>query len=568
MKIFLIVSGLVFWLSVYSQEKINNSVVKSEYSYQYALIEASRQKMIGNVNEAISLYLSCISSNPESGVAYYELGTVYSAMGENQKAEEKLAVAYKLDTKNYWYGIAYSELLKQNKNNSKSLKILKKVRKLNQNNRLTIDFKIAEILTEDKKYHKALNFLDKIERENGVSELISFKKVEIYKTLKNYVKAENVLTDLISKAPDVSEYQILMAELFSEIGDSIRALKAYESAFKIDSSNIYAVTNLADMYSSFGDNEKAYYYLNQAFQNKKIPLNSKIQTMIYINKDRDLIKKNKKQIELMIISLMVEYPDNFDVKTVAYDFYNGLEEHEKALAIIKNILITKKDDYIIWQQALYNASMLENFDEIIEIGEEALKYFPNKNELYLFVGMAEFQKENFEEAYNTLYQPFSSLKDDDKIKIQYLLFLSESAYKTNRKKQAYSFYDMLIELDPANDFTKNNYSYYLALDSIDLLKAKELSYSTINNSPENSTFIDTYAWILYQLGDFTTAKYYSEKAMVINGELDPDIIFHYAEILYSLNEYASSEKYYKLAEERGYDKQIVEKRLHKIPGTN
>jgi tetratricopeptide (TPR) repeat protein len=264
----------------------------------------------------------------------------------------------------------------------------------------------------------------------------------------------------------------------------------------------------------------------------------------------------------------VEYPDNFDVKTVAYDFYNGLEEHEKALAIIKNILITKKDDYIIWQQALYNASMLENFDEIIEIGEEALKYFPNKNELYLFVGMAEFQKENFEEAYNTLYQPFSSLKDDDKIKIQYLLFLSESAYKTNRKKQAYSFYDMLIELDPANDFTKNNYSYYLALDSFDLLKAKELSYSTINNSPENSTFIDTYAWILYQLGDFTTAKYYSEKAMVINGELDPDIIFHYAEILYSLNEYASSEKYYKLAEERGYDKQIVEKRLHKIPGTN
>lgn len=566
MKILVIIAGSVFSLSVFCQEKVNNSGIKSEYSYQYALIEASRQKMIGDVNEAVNLYLSCISTNPECDVAYYELGTVYSAIGESTKAEENMAKAYSLNSKNYWYGIAYSELLKLNKKNKESLKVLKKIHKLNKTNSLTIDFKIAEIFSEEGKYHKALNFLEDIEKENGVSEMISFKKFEIYKMQKEYDNAENVLSDLIFKAPEIAEYQILLAEYFTERGDSLKALRAYENAYKIDSSNIYAITNLADLYSSMGDDTIAYFFLNQAFLNRNIPLNSKIQTMMLLNKNRDMIKNNRAFIEEIITSLLSEYPENFDVITVAYDFYNGLDDHEKAMGLIKEILVKKKDDYIIWQQALYNASMLENYNELILIGEEALKYFPNKNEIYLFVGMAYFQKERFEESYSILSQAFIFIKDSDKIKVEFLLFLSEAAYKSNHKKEAYLYYDQLIREDPSNDFTKNNYCYYLALDSIDLLKAKEISYTTISNSPENSTFIDTYAWILFKLGDYETAKYYSKKALVINAESDPDIIFHYAEILFTLKEINLSKKYYILAQERGYDKEIIKRKLQDIYG--
>jgi len=553
----------IFYLNSYCQEKTNNNV-NSDYSYQYALIEASRQKMIGNINEAISLYLSCIGTDSKCDVAYYELGTVYSAVGENLKAEKNLAIAYSLEPENYWYGIAYSELLKLNKKGNKSLKVLKKTRKLNKTNRLTIDFKIAEIYTEVGKYKKALGFLKEIERENGISELISFKKIEIYKLDKDFVKAEKVIQDLIVKAPEIVDYQIYLAEFYNEIGDSVNALKAYENAFEIDSSNIFAISNLADIYSTKGEEAKSYFYLNQAFINKSIPLDSKIQTMMVLNKDRDLLRSKRKYIEKMISGLMLEYPDNYDVKSVAYDFYNGLEEHTIALSIIKEILNLKKDDYIIWQQALYNASMLEKYDELIVIGEEALKFFPNKSELYLFVGMAYFENGNYEESYKILSVPYTNIKDGDKIKLQFLLFLSELAYKTDRKVEAYSYFDQLLIEEPSNDLTKNNYSYYLALDSINLLKAKQLSFSTIVNSPDNSTFIDTYAWILFQMKDFESAKQYSEKALILNGESDPDIIFHYAEILFALNEFELSLKYYKLAKEKGFNNDIIEEKLKRI----
>jgi len=561
MRIILTLALLLYGTSVFSQKTDQVSSIKSEYSYQYALIEASRQKMIGNVNEAINLYLSCISANPECDVAYYELGTVYSALGENEKAEDILFKAFKLVPDNYWYGIAYSELLKINNKSSKSLKVLKKVKRNNRSNFLTIDFKIAEIYSIDGRYSKAISVLELIEKEYGVSELISFKKFEIFKLQGSYAKAEGVLNSLIISAPEISEYQIILGEYFAEIGDSVRALQAYMAAFSIDSSNIYAVTNLADIYSSQGDDEKAYFYLNQAFLNHNIPLSNKIQTMMALNKDRNHINHNRKLLEVMVVSLMNEYPDNYEVKTVAYDFYNGIEDHPRALEIIKDILSNKKDDYIIWQQALYNASMLEDFDELIIIGEEALRYFPNKHELYLFVGMAYFQLDNFEKAYSVLSQNYSSIKDSDKIRLQFLIFLSESSYRTDRKTEAYTYFDALVEMDPSNDFTKNNYSYYLALDSVDLLKAKDLSYSTIVNSPDNSTFLDTYSWVLFRLGDYNNAKVFAQRALIIDSEKDPDIMFHYAEILYMLGEYRLAKEYYEKALQKGYNKQHIETKL-------
>ncbi len=517
--------------------------------------------MIGNINEAINLYQSCIKANPKCDVAFYELGTVYSAMGENIKAEENLAKAYKLNAHNYWYGIAYSELLKINGFNSKSLVVLKKIRVLNKANSLTIDFKISELYAYDGKYRKALKVLKSIENENGVSEMISFKKYEIYKLQKKYEEAENVLVSLIGSAPDVAEYRILLGEFFAETGDTVQALKSYEDAFSVDTSNIFAITNLADMYSAIGNDAKAYFYLNQAFLNRNIPVSSKIQTMMYLNKDREMIKKHSMYIEEMIVSLQKEYPENIDVKTVAYDFYNGLENHDKALTIIKDILKVRKDDFIIWQQALYNASMLENYDELVLIGEEAVKYFPNKNELFLFLGMAYFQNGNFAESYKILSEAYKNIKEGDQIKDQYLLFLSEAAYNFGEKDKAYNYFEIILENNPDNDLIKNNYSYYLALDSVNLLKAKSLSYQTLIKEPQNSTYLDTYAWILYKLGDFENARIYAEKALLINAQTDPDIIFHYAEILFSCEELFLSEKYYKIAEDRGYDADIIAEKL-------
>jgi tetratricopeptide (TPR) repeat protein len=84
----------------------------------------------------------------------------------------------------------------------------------------------------------------------------------------------------------------------------------------------------------------------------------------------------------------------------------------------------------------------------------------------------------------------------------------------------------------------NNYAYFLSEEKKDLRKAERMSGKTVELEPNNSTYLDTYAWILYQQGNYTLAKLYIEKA-VSNMKEDEasDVIYDHAGDIYaSLND--------------------------------
>jgi tetratricopeptide (TPR) repeat protein len=79
----------------------------------------------------------------------------------------------------------------------------------------------------------------------------------------------------------------------------------------------------------------------------------------------------------------------------------------------------------------------------------------------------------------------------------------------------------------------NNFAYYLCEEKKDLKQAERLSAKTVEKFPNNSTFLDTYAWILFQQANYSLAKYYIERAIEnIKDEIDGVIFEHYGDILW------------------------------------
>jgi tetratricopeptide (TPR) repeat protein len=230
--------------------------------------------------------------------------------------------------------------------------------------------------------------------------------------------------------------------------------------------------------------------------------------------------------------------------------------------VIKEIIDIKKDNYILWQQLLYNASVLQKHDDVINYGNEALQYFPNKKELNLFIGISLFQKEDYHEAYNRLK---SGYRDDmDKpVRLQFLTFIAESAFKIQLIDSAFAAFDKILHIDPENYSIMNNYSYYLALHNRDLKKAEVMSKQTIINEPENATYLDTYGWVLFVSGRYADAEKYLKLAVA--GSDDPDVLFHYAEVLNKLGKKIEAETYYLKAIEAGLENKEI---LEKIEGRN
>ena len=86
---------------------------------------------------------------------------------------------------------------------------------------------------------------------------------------------------------------------------------------------------------------------------------------------------------------------------------------------------------------------------------------------------------------------------------------------------------------PENVVVLNNYSYYLSLREKDLEKAERMSKQCVELSPNQSTYQDTYGWVLYKLKRFNEAEEWLKKA-VEGGGKSHVIIEHYGDVLYQL----------------------------------
>ena len=115
------VLGLMFFFAFVSkgQEQSNNR------DYQYALIEAVKQKNLGNLPEAIKLYRLVIKDKPECAVAYFEVGSIYLATKQLDLSRQHLSKAYELDPGNEWYTIAYLNSLGALEEHEEVVEILK-----------------------------------------------------------------------------------------------------------------------------------------------------------------------------------------------------------------------------------------------------------------------------------------------------------------------------------------------------------------------------------------------------------------------------------------------------------
>jgi len=84
----------------------------------------------------------------------------------------------------------------------------------------------------------------------------------------------------------------------------------------------------------------------------------------------------------------------------------------------------------------------------------------------------------------------------------------------------------------------NNYAYYLSLEKLELKKAEKMSAKTVELEPKNSTYLDTYAWILYQQGSYSLAKFYIERAIDnLSKEVEKgEVLEHYGDILWMSNQ--------------------------------
>ena len=109
-------------------------------------------------------------------------------------------------------------------------------------------------------------------------------------------------------------------------------------------------------------------------------------------------------------------------------------------------------------------------------------------------------------------------------------------FYTDSLDQAFAIYDQLLATDPDDALALNNYAYYLAINGRDLQKAEQMSSRSLKSQPTNTSFLDTYAYILYHNNSYREALFVMERCLdALKTEGIPpsaEVLDHYADILF------------------------------------
>ncbi len=157
--------------------------------------------------------------------------------------------------------------------------------------------------------------------------------------------------------------------------------------------------------------------------------------------------------------------------------------------------------------------------------------FPQDIRFILFNAGNYFNSKNYKRALELSNKAF----EHDSTHIDVCMLLASIHEKMNNTDLAFKLYQYTLNLDKNNPLVNNNYAYLLAEKDLELDKALNMSKLALSIEPENPSYLDTYAWVLYKMANYEEALIFIKKALNYF-EGSTEVFDHLGDIYIKLNE--------------------------------
>ncbi len=524
------------------------------------LVEATRQKILGNWSQATVLYDDALQKNPRNDAAYYELSKIHAMQGEFDEALELALMAARLDPDNPHYQILLADVYILKDQLPKSIEIYEELAGRYPQNPEYL-YNLASAYLYNDQQQEALDALARIEAIVGFTEEISIQKQKIWVDLGQHEKAIEEARKLVALFPDELVYYELLGDLYRETGQHEKARDVYLRMLEREPDDPMANLLMADYYHEEGKPDRSFEYLEAAFRSPRMDAEGKARIMYtyYAISEGD---PERLEQALKLCRLLVEiHPEDPESYLIYGDFLQRENEMEKARDMYLKGAKLDPSELTVWKQILSLDGWLQDFEAMLGHSEMALEYFFEQPILFFFNGIAHFQLKNYEEAASALEYGLVMAEYDPDLKEDFLSTLGDVYHYLDEFERSNEFYEKALALNPENATTLNNYSYHLSVRRERLDEAEQMSEKSLELQPGNAAFQDTYGWIMYQKGRYEEAEYWIGKA--IEGEDEPSgVVFeHYGDVLYKLGEHDEAIRYWKKAESRGDGSDLLEKKI-------
>jgi len=525
-------------------------------------LEAVNAKTLEKEEEAIEKFKDCLKMDERNDAAAFEVAKLYYEKKDIDEAMRFSETAAKIDPDNKWYQFLYAELLSENDDFEGAAVIYRQLLQKYPNN-FDYYFDLSYMLIKSGDLEGAIETYDQLEQRIGVNEDIIYQKQRLYIKLNDVENAAKETQKLIDQDPENPAYYVMKAEIYEANGMEKEASEIYEQLKEIDPENPMVQISMANYYKSKGENEKYFAEVTKIIENPQLEIEpTKLMILYFYLEKGELTEKQEKEAFLLTEKLMEVHPKNGMSYAVHGDLLFKTNKEKEALEFYEKALETDKSKFEIFQQVMEIHFRLKQYDQLIEVCDEAIELFPNQHWSYYFSGLAYNNQDNYEKAQRSFKRAIVIGFGNKNFLGEVYAQLADVYNSTKEYEKSDKNFDKSLTHVPDNPYTLNNYSYFLSLRGDKLDKAAEMSARSNELEPDNASFQDTYAWILYKQKKYEDSEKWMKKALDNGGTGRYVILEHYGDVLFQLGRVDEAVEHWIKAKESGAKSEMLDKKIN------
>ena len=568
-----VVLGCVFIMAhpAFGQRKKGNA--SNDRKEEYNQIESSdkftegvKYYILEDMAKALMLFQKSLEYDPDNDAAYYQIAKILSEKGEYGEALNHASKALAISPQNKYYYLMNAEILTRQSNFKAASDLYETMLKEVEGTDEYL-FDLAALYLYQEQFEEAIDAYEKAEAVFGVVPEIIYQKQKIYLRLNKLDKAIDEGIALVEYFPGEQEYVIKLGEVMVSNGKDKEAIPYFENLLVISPAASEARLFLAKIYENTKQGAKAATNYQLAFVDENLSLALKKDLVAkYITElrqpDGSINQQKAALVNDLTLTLETAHPAEANTYVLRGDYLITLDSASGARDAYLKALNINDDNFAVWQNVLNLDQQLNEPDSVLKHSEEALELYPNQAIIYFFNGNAHILNKSFDEAVTMLEQG-KRLASSDPGLLTY--FNSQLGYAYNELEEygkSDKAFEDALKANPNDAQVLNNYSYFLALRQERLGEALKMSAKLVKNNPDNATFLDTHAWVLYMNGDYQEAKEFLEKALnAKQGTQSGEVIEHYGDVLFKLGQVDEAVKQWKRAKGMNDASELIDKKI-------
>lgn len=400
---------------------------------------------------------------------------------------------------------------------------------------------------------------------------------------------------VMEKAYDIDpsdERKYMLASIYEYV-DKKKALELYAELTEEDDVSPYVVSKVLNLYKELGEEDLYLEQLLKIYDKNagNLTYAQDILEEYYVRKEYDEgvgflkeIEKDFTPAEHLELSITYgdnlyrsELPEDSGVESLFMDYIERNEDKGWRLLYLGGLLAGKKEDMnraqYFFDKVIEQADTLQDIplqiglfyldsdlnERALEIFNEYTAQYPEDGRYPFFSGIVYSEMDETELAEKSYLKAYRI----DTTNVDVITNLGLLYDRKGDVEKTKYFYEKGYNIDPDNPLLNNNYAYHLAVTGGNLDKAERMSRYALSRDPENISYLDTYGWIHYKLGNYNLALENLEKALEL-GEPSAEVLEHLGDVYMALDRQSEALSTYRRSLELDPERPGLMKKISEI----